>query len=203
MLQQSWKKVYSRATTKSNPLLQPEHRFCHQNGPEDGQFQDWYPDEKMVVVPFVWMVDVVLQGARVLYCINKDEGDESLPFLVFWRHIVNTIFLKDSKEARLSSSHVAIRNIPSDVCYGVTKHQVQSEHNHTQNPFKHLRWSVFAQTVNTSKSLTAYAKKLHLRCLKGLWICICCRTRCAKRTLNTATWNINLHDVCVEIFQWY
>ena len=33
--------------------------------------------------PFVWMVDVVLQGARVLHRINKDEGDESLPFLVF------------------------------------------------------------------------------------------------------------------------
>ena len=80
------------------------------------------------------MVDV-LQGARVLYRINKDEGDESLPFLVFWRHTVNAIFLKYSKEARLSSSHVGIRNIPSDVCYGVAKHyQVQSEHNRTQNP---------------------------------------------------------------------
>ena len=29
----------------------------------------------------------------------------------------------------------------------------------TQNPFKHLRWSIFAQTVNTLKSLTGYAKK--------------------------------------------
>ena len=105
------------------------------------------------------MADVVLQGARVLYRINKDEDDESLPFLVFWRHIVNAIFLKYSKEGRLSPSHVGIRNIVSDACYDVTKNdQVQSEHGCTQNPFKNLRWSVFAQTVHTLKSLTGYAK---------------------------------------------
>ena len=44
------------------------------------------------------MVDVVLHVARVLYHINKDEGDESLSFLVIQRHIVNVIFLKYSKE---------------------------------------------------------------------------------------------------------
>ena len=112
------------------------------------------------------MVDVVLEGARVLYRINKDEGDKSLSFLVFWRHIVNTIFLKYSKEGRLSSSHVGIRNILSDVCYDVTKHyQVQSEHRCTQNPLKHLRWTIFAQTVNTLKPLFGYAKKSIL----GVW----------------------------------
>ena len=74
------------------------------------------------------MVDVVLQGVRVLYLINKDEGDESLPLLVFRRDVVNVIFLKYSKEGRLSSSHVGIRNVPSDVCYDDTKHyQVLSE----------------------------------------------------------------------------
>ena len=41
------------------------------------------------------------QGACVLYRINKDEGDESLPLLAFRRHIVNVIFLKYSKEGRL------------------------------------------------------------------------------------------------------
>ena len=46
-----WKEVYSRTTTKSIPLLQPEHRFRQKNGPELGQLQDWYPNEKMVVVP--------------------------------------------------------------------------------------------------------------------------------------------------------
>ena len=67
------------------------------------------------------MVDVVPQGAWVLYHINKDEGDESLPFLVFRRHTVYSILLKYSKEDRLSSSHLGIRNIPSDVCYDETK----------------------------------------------------------------------------------
>ena len=31
------KKIYSRATTKSVPLLQSEHGFCQQNGPESDQ----------------------------------------------------------------------------------------------------------------------------------------------------------------------
>ena len=78
------------------------------------------------------MVDVNLQDAWVLYGINKDEGIESLPFLVFRRHNVNAIFLKYSKEGRLSSSDVGIQNIPSDICYDDTKHyQVQSEHSRT------------------------------------------------------------------------
>ena len=89
------------------------------------------------------MVDVVLQGAWVLYRINKGEGDESLPasssFLKTY-----AVFLKYSKEGRLSSSHVGIRNISSDVCGDEEKHyQVQSEHRRTQNPLKHLRWNVF------------------------------------------------------------
>ena len=49
MLKQSCKKVYSRSTTKSIPLLQPEHGFCQQNGPNCGQVQDWFPNEKMVM----------------------------------------------------------------------------------------------------------------------------------------------------------
>ena len=69
----------------------------------------------------------------------------SLSLLAFQRHLVNATFLKYSKEGRLSSSHVGIRNIPSDACYDDTKHfQVESEHRRTQSPFKHLRWSVFA-----------------------------------------------------------
>ena len=43
--------MYSRTTTKSIPLLQAEHGFCQQNEPERGQLQDWYLDEKMMVVP--------------------------------------------------------------------------------------------------------------------------------------------------------
>ena len=37
MLEQSWKKIYSKTTTKSVPLIQPEHGFCQQNGLEWGQ----------------------------------------------------------------------------------------------------------------------------------------------------------------------
>ena len=72
--------------------------------------------------PFVCMVDVVFQGAWVLYRINKDKGDECMPLLAFRKHVVNIIFLKYSKEGRLSSSQLEIRNIPSDVCYDDTKH---------------------------------------------------------------------------------
>ena len=38
------------------------------------------------------MVDVLLQGAWVFYCINKDKGNESLTLLAFERHVVNAIF---------------------------------------------------------------------------------------------------------------
>ena len=40
------------------------------------------------------MVDVVLKGVRVLYRINKDEGDESMTLLHFRKDAVNAIFLK-------------------------------------------------------------------------------------------------------------
>ena len=91
------------------------------------------------------MVDVALEGVWVLHCINKDESDESLPLLAFQRNVANAISLKYSKEDRLSSSHVGIQNIPSDVCYDDAKHyQVQPEHRRIQNSFKHLRCSVFA-----------------------------------------------------------
>ena len=90
------------------------------------------------------MVHVVLQDRWILYRFNKDEGDESLPLLAFQRDVVNAIFLK-YKESRLSLSHVGIRNISSDVCYDDENYyQVQYEHRCTQNPFKHLRWSIFA-----------------------------------------------------------
>ena len=73
------------------------------------------------------MVDVVLRGVWVLNRINKDEGDECLPLLAFQRDVASVIFLKYSKEGKLSSSHLGIRNIPSDICYDDTKHyQVQS-----------------------------------------------------------------------------
>ena len=88
------------------------------------------------------MVDAILQGAWVLYRFNKDEGDESLPLLIFRRHVVNEIFLKNLKEGRLSSSHIGIQNISSDVCYADTKNF--KVHTRNQNTFKHIRWNAFA-----------------------------------------------------------
>ena len=43
---------------------------------------------------------------------------------------------------------------------------------HIQNPFKHLRWSVFACPVNDFKPLTVCAKTLDLRCLNEFRICL-------------------------------
>ena len=54
------------------------------------------------------MVDVVLQDVWVLYRINKDQGDESLPLLSVQSDAVSAFFLKYSKEGRLSLSHVGI-----------------------------------------------------------------------------------------------
>ena len=68
------------------------------------------------------MVDVVPQNARVLYRINKDKGDESLPLLAFRRDVANAIVLKYSNKDRSLSSHIEIRNVPSDVRYDDTEH---------------------------------------------------------------------------------
>ena len=66
MLEQSWKKIYSRKATKSVPLLQPEHGFFQQNGPEHD------PNENDGSSRFVWMADVVIvQGAWVLCRISN------------------------------------------------------------------------------------------------------------------------------------
>ena len=41
---------YSRTATELIPLLQPEQGFFRKDGPERFQLQDWYPNEKMVVI---------------------------------------------------------------------------------------------------------------------------------------------------------
>ena len=105
----------------------------------------WYSNEEIVVVLVCLNGRCCSSWCGVLYRINKDEGDESLPLLAFRRHVLNAIFLKYSREGRLSSSHLRIRNITSDVCYDDTKHyQVQYEHGRIQNLSKRLRGSVFA-----------------------------------------------------------
>ena len=65
-------------------------------GHKRGQLQDWYPNEKMVVVPICSNGRCFLQGVWVLYCINKNEGDEPLPLLDFRGDVINTIFLRYS-----------------------------------------------------------------------------------------------------------
>ena len=81
---------------------------------------------------------------------------------------------------------------------------MKSERRRIQNLFKHLRRSVFAQTVNGLKSLTEHAKTLHLRCLKGFWICFCWKQgKCKvyKRTLDAAKYNINLSVYVLKYFK--
>ena len=78
--------------------------------------------------PFAWRVDVVRQNVWILYCINKDEDDESLSFLVFQRDVVNAMRCCKSKDNRSSSSYVGFRNVPPDVRYDHAKHyQVPSK----------------------------------------------------------------------------
>ena len=49
--------------------------------------------------PFVWMVNVVLHGVRVLHRINKDKDDESLPLLSFQKDVVCVILWKIHRKA--------------------------------------------------------------------------------------------------------
>ena len=60
-------------------------------------------------------------GVLVLYRINKDDGDKSVPVIAFQRDAVNPIFLKYWKKGRSFSSLIGIRNFPSDVCYDDTR----------------------------------------------------------------------------------
>ena len=138
MLEQSWEKLYSRATSKLIVLLQPEHGFCQQNGPEGGQVQDWYPNEKCWWSTFVWMVDVVLRGVWVLHRVNKDEGEQSLLLLEkrCSKDVVNAVILKYSKESRLSSSHVGFK-ISHQIFVNMTQNVTKSNLNTAI--FRHLR----------------------------------------------------------------
>ena len=50
MLEQNWKKVYIRTTTKSIPLIQPEYGFCQQKGQKNGRVHELHPNENVVVL---------------------------------------------------------------------------------------------------------------------------------------------------------
>ena len=79
--------------------------------------------------------------------------------MAFGGDVINAIFPEYSKEGELFLSHIGIRNISSDLYYDDTKHyQMKSERRRIQTLFKHLRWNVFAQTVNGLNLLTGHAK---------------------------------------------
>ena len=105
-VEQSWKKVFPSATTKSTSLLQLEHGFCRRKEQTMVKYSIRIQMKKRWWAPFTWMVDVVLQNTWVLYHINIDEEDESLPLLVFWGDVATAIFMKYSKEGRLSLNPV-------------------------------------------------------------------------------------------------
>ena len=118
-----------------------------------------------------------------MYRINKDERDESLPFLAFQRNVFNAIFLKYSKEGRLSSSYVGIRNIPSDVCDDdKNHHQVQYEQWHIQNPVKHLRLTVVVNWLHKNTPSYIFGGVLNATQLKNK-----AGVRCPKITLDAAS----------------
>ena len=77
---------------------------------------------------------------------------------------------------------------------------MKSECMRIQNLFKHLRRSVFAQTVNGLKSLTGHAKTLHLRCLKGVLNMLLLKSKASARTLHAANQNVNVRDICFNTF---
>ena len=68
---------------------------------------------------------------------------------------------------------------------------MQPEHRRTQNAFKNVRLSIFAQTVNNLKSLNGYAKETPSLMFEGVLNMPLlenkARVSCAKRTLDAAT----------------
>ena len=81
-LEQIWKKEYLRATTKSFPLLQPQHGFWQNNGSELGQTQDWHPNEKMVVVPVCLNDRCCSPGCVCVVCIVTKI--KAMSVCLFW-----------------------------------------------------------------------------------------------------------------------
>ena len=101
-LEQSSKKVYSKATTKSIPLLQPDHEFCLKSGSERGQTQNWYPNEKMVMVP-VCLKGICCSSECMVhgYCITltKIKAMSLCLFRLFEEMLSMEIFWNIQREA--------------------------------------------------------------------------------------------------------
>ena len=64
--------------------------------------------------------------------------------------------------------YVLVNRVESSFCTSCTCLVFQQRC--IQNPFNHLRWSIFAFPINKFNLLTVYAKTHSLRCLKGFRI---------------------------------
>ena len=81
---------------------------------------------------------------------------------------------------------------------------MQSERRRTQNPFNHLRWSVFAQIVTSLRLLTGYAKDSILDVSGDSEYASAVkqgRRKASKKNSRRRYVSYNLCDVCFEIFQ--
>ena len=107
------------------------------------------PMKKWWLFPFAWMVDVVLQGVRALYRINKDENVESLSLLGFRRDVFSVFFLIYSKEADCPRAMQEFK-ISYQMFVMMTQNNTRSksEHKRIQNFLKHLKMEGFVKTVN-------------------------------------------------------
>ena len=92
------------------------------------------------------MVDVVLQGVRALYRINKDENDESLPLLGFRRDVFSVLYSKEADCPRAMQEF----KISYQMFVMMTQNNTRSksEHRRIQNLLKHLKMEGFVKTVS-------------------------------------------------------
>ena len=99
------------------------------------------------------------------------------------------------KEGRLSSSHLGIQHIPSDVCDDDTKHyQVQSEHRPIQNTFKHL-----SRLLDTQKHsiLDVWSGSEYTSAEKQVTRKVCKKNSRRRYVKCKSTW------YAFQMFQWY
>ena len=142
--EQTLKKVYSRAATKSIHLLQPEHGFCQQNESKHDQLQDWYPDETMVVAPVCLNRICCSSGCLSIISCSKRWRRWASAFSSFSKTYCQCSFRKYSKEGRLSSSHEEFK-ISHQIFAMITQNIISCRLNTgvLRTPLKYLRWSVF------------------------------------------------------------
>ena len=125
--EESWNKLFSTTTAKLIQLLRPEP-YDQKNGLKGSQIQQWYLNEKMVVVPVCLNRWCCFSECAHAVSYQRNEGDEPLPLLAFEINVVIVVFLKYSKVGKSSANHVEIWNALSDVYCDYTKHyQVLSE----------------------------------------------------------------------------